>query len=860
MRVLPTLNPHRPGSYPSNAKLRFTALCWKTLSFWTLSVALLNAPCVFAQAPSGAAVSWNAATPHPTAVGYYGFAQDGENMYIIGGGTAPSTDTAAVRRYNARTNVWTSLADMPTAEGESVATFYQGKIYVFTVAKGDGGRFYIYDVASNTWSQGASRPGPPNFGAAVGAFNGKVYVAGGGFGGGTTDLSIYDLATNTWSTGPVAPSPIQNPGSAQIGQFLYVIGGYIAKPENSNVSMRFDMATNAWSVGPVFNPKRAQLGLAAAGTKLFAMGGENDGVGGYDTSAAVHELETSTWPAGGWFFSPDNLPSPRMAMKAGFFSTGRAGGEIWSTGGQTADAHVRLNENLFRPVNVPCQDYNVTESTRTLVPATNDTGNHCNDCLTGTVIPFPFPIRFYGTTYGSARASSNGNLQFNSANVTGTHTNLPATGFNATIFPYWDNTRTDLAGGGIFTSTTGAAPNRTFNIEWRVSNNTGAGTANYEIRFFEGSDDFEILYGVANGTFTGTIGVQRDSNPGTLFDQVAGPSAPFPAEGTRLLFSTGCCAPIAFNGAIGSNSLGYPGGSGLQTGRVLRDDIQSRCGTSKGYPGTTGTTQRTYDRYSFHNPGPATCVTFDLNTACADTQNIYPVAYLGSFNPANIATNYLGDPGSIPTDGFTSFSVNVPANSTVVLVVHEVTAGGGCPSYDVVVRGLSCPPALTNAVSRKVHGFRGEFDIPLPPSGLGVECRDSSGGNHDLVFTLNSEVSSGNVAVTTGVGTVGTPTFLGKTMMVPLSGVPDLQKLTLTLSGVTNALGQTLPNTNVTMNVLLGDTTGNKTVNSSDLGQTKANSGVPVTEANFRNDTTTSGAISASDIGQVKANAGHTLP
>lgn len=62
------------------------------------------------------------------------------------------------------------------------------------------------------------------------------------------------------------------------------------------------------------------------------------------------------------------------------------------------------------------------------------------------------------------------------------------------------------------------------------------------------------------------------------------------------------------------------------------------------------------------------------------------------------------------------------------------------------------------------------------------------------------------------------------------------------------------------MDVLLGDTKGNKTVNATDIGQTKAQSGVAVSAANFRDDTSVSGSINATDIGQVKANAGHSVP
>ena len=97
-------------------------------------------------------------------------------------------------------------------------------------------------------------------------------------------------------------------------------------------------------------------------------------------------------------------------------------------------------------------------------------------------------------------------------------------------------------------------------------------------------------------------------------------------------------------------------------------------------------------------------------------------------------------------------------------------------------------------------------------------------------------------------------------MTVNLTGVADVQQITVLLSNVTDAFSQVLPDTALSMNVLIGDTNGNKSVNSADTAQTKGQAGSSVTAANFRNDVNASGAISASDIAQVKANAGHTLP
>ena len=97
-------------------------------------------------------------------------------------------------------------------------------------------------------------------------------------------------------------------------------------------------------------------------------------------------------------------------------------------------------------------------------------------------------------------------------------------------------------------------------------------------------------------------------------------------------------------------------------------------------------------------------------------------------------------------------------------------------------------------------------------------------------------------------------------MTVNLTGVADVQTITVTLSSVTDSFGQVLPNTAVSANMLIGDTNGNNTVNASDVAQTKGQSGMAVTAANFRTDINASGTVTASDVAQVKANAGHTLP
>jgi len=209
------------------------------------------------------------------------------------------------------------------------------------------------------------------------------------------------------------------------------------------------------------------------------------------------------------------------------------------------------------------------------------------------------------------------------------------------------------------------------------------------------------------------------------------------------------------------------------------------------------------------------------------------------------------------------FDSNSPPQATNATIGFFKT---GAP-ITVAIQGPSpstcIPVQLTDAVSRKTHGVAGTFDVDLPLTGsVGIECRSGgAGGNHTFVFAFTNNVVSGNATVTSGVGNVsGPPTFSGNTMTVNLTGVSDIQQITVTLSNVTDCFGSVLPDTPVSAGMLIGDTTGNRTVNASDVAQVKGQSGAPVDATNFREDVTVNGSINASDVGLVKANVGHSLP
>ena len=88
----------------------------------------------------------------------------------------------------------------------------------------------------------------------------------------------------------------------------------------------------------------------------------------------------------------------------------------------------------------------------------------------------------------------------------------------------------------------------------------------------------------------------------------------------------------------------------------------------------------------------------------------------------------------------------------------------------------------------------------------------------------------------------------------------DAQVITVGLTNVTDSTGNFSSSVPATMGVLIGDTTANRIVNSSDIAQTQSQSGQAVTASNFREDVTVTGGITCSDLSLVQSNWGTALP
>jgi hypothetical protein len=215
-----------------------------------------------------------------------------------------------------------------------------------------------------------------------------------------------------------------------------------------------------------------------------------------------------------------------------------------------------------------CQ-YAITQGTDGIVPGDTDIGNHCDGC--DTFVPLPFNFQLYGTTFTGVNVGDNGRLDFVNVNEPGGYITacLPAppgyfTGlpYDNTLFALWQDMRTDVPGDGcdsfssgcgIFTSVTGSAPNRIFNIEWRtVLYWDETAPQNFEVRLYENDPNgrFDVIFATLTPPVIGPLerawvsGVQGNGSQGFYTEDfcICWPDPP-PQNQSRTYMLTPCATP-----------------------------------------------------------------------------------------------------------------------------------------------------------------------------------------------------------------------------------------------------------------------------------------------------------------------------
>jgi hypothetical protein len=174
------------------------------------------------------------------------------------------------------------------------------------------------------------------------------------------------------------------------------------------------------------------------------------------------------------------------------------------------------------------------------------------------------------------------------------------------------------------------------------------------------------------------------------------------------------------------------------------------------------------------------------------------------------------------------------------------------------------PVQLMAAVSRKTHGSTGIFDVDLT-NGSGIECRSGgTNGAYTVVFTFANPLANvAGASVTGGSGSVATANIDNNdthNYIVNLTGVTNAQRITVSLSNVTDTAGDFSNALSASMGVLIGDVNSSGRVDAADVSLVRQQSLQPVSSSNFRADINASGRIDAADVSIARQQTLTSLP
>jgi hypothetical protein len=274
-------------------------------------------------------------------------------------------------------------------------------------------------------------------------------------------------------------------------------------------------------------------------------------------------------------------------------------------------------------------------------------------------------------------------------------------------------------------------------------------------------------------------------------------------------------------------------------------------------------------------------------TGAVGWPNLADLTSGGCLNPGNIngaanAGDNAGTPAATsgtPLKLFRFTATMAPsctsagACSSTVQIVSDGNfsyAGGtlGFTNQSFTIQGAAAPSIALQAsdpiVSRKTHGaFVGE--IPISSAGVitgtgsasnaTVEPRQATAGSpHRIVFKFTganpTSVSGGNVsvAVSTGAAPTAVTTFSGNEMIVELTGVTNGQRVQVTGNGIN---GSAL-NVSAVVGFLVGDVSGNRVVQGSDVTFVQQRLASAMSASTFRADVNVNGQVQGSDVTAVQ--------
>ena len=242
--------------------------------------------------------SWSTATEPPLELHHFQPVVIDDKIYVIGAYTGPfpnETPVPNIYIYDPASDSWSQGDEIPEERrrGSTGNILFEGKVYITCGIKnghiGDYKNFLDrYDPATGTWEILADAPRARDHFQAVLA-DGKIFVGAGRnsgivpddiFAGTIAEVDIYDIATDTWETLP-NDIPTQRAGNAAtlFNGLVLVVGGESNTQQQAHSEVEaLDLTTNQWTSLASLLEGRHGTGLIEFEGELYiASGSGNQG-------------------------------------------------------------------------------------------------------------------------------------------------------------------------------------------------------------------------------------------------------------------------------------------------------------------------------------------------------------------------------------------------------------------------------------------------------------------------------------------------------------------------------------------------------------------------------------------------------
>ncbi len=367
-------------------------------------------------------------------------------------------------------------------------------------------------------------------------------------------------------------------------------------------------------------------------------------------------------------------------------------------------------------------------------------------------VELPFDFSFYGRSHRTAYVSTNGFVSFGAGSSSYSNGSLPSTsGPNGAIYALWDDL--EVSSGGLLTTTVGAAPDRSFVIEWREARRLGTTTPlSFEIVLHENGEADVRYRDRGGGAYGAGATVGTESHDGTVGFSYSVNEATL-AGGSSVRFT-------ARNGLL-RGTLTSPEGSPVAGAQVETSG-----------PFTRSTTTDGEGRYSLHLPPGSyglrtTAFGFEPSSSTVEVEEggEAVVDLVLTRVPGSTLTIYRSGTGYV-TSSPAGISCGVDCSrefhhGTVVSLTADPVSGSVFEGWTGACSGVStCQVTMTEARRVTATFSGGAQKLSISREGAGTGTVTSTPAGIDCGSDCSEELPSGSAVILNATPAAGS-TFAG---------------------------------------------------------------------------------------------------